>query len=66
MNACISMKIAMAKREWNQAKLAEVTGLSSTAVSRLANNQNWTCESLKMIANTFDMKVSDFVKLGED
>lgn len=66
MNACKSMKIAMAKREWNQAKVAEESGLSPTAVSRLANNQNWTADSLKRISELFGMEVSDFIKLGED
>ena len=66
MNACKSMKIAMVKREWNQGKMAEMSGLSPTAISRLANNQNWSCESLKRIATALDMKVSEFVQLGED
>jgi DNA-binding Xre family transcriptional regulator len=66
MNACKSMKIAMVKKDWNQAQMAEATGMSPTAVSRLSNNQNWSCESLKRVAAALDMKVSEFVKLGED
>jgi DNA-binding Xre family transcriptional regulator len=66
MNACKSMKIAMVKREWNQSKIVELTGMSSTAVSRLANNKNWTCESLERISSVLEMPVSEFVKLGED
>lgn len=66
MNACSSMKIAMIKKGLNQGQLAALTGMSQAAVSRLANNQNWSCESLKRIAGAMEMKVSDFVKLGED
>ena len=66
MNACKSMKIAMAKREWNQTKMAQATGMSQTAVSRLANKPNWSCASLERVSAVLDMPVSEFVKLGED
>lgn len=66
MNACKSMKIAMVKRDWNQTKMSEATGLSTTAISRLANNQNWTCDSLERISAALEMPVSEFVALGED
>lgn len=66
MNACKSMKIAIVKRDWTQSRLSDVTGLSQAAISRLANNQNWNCASLQRMADAFDMKVSEFVALGED
>lgn len=66
MNACKSMKIALVKKDWDQTKMSEVTGMSTTAVSRLACNPNWTCASLERIAGALEMSVSEFVKLGED
>lgn len=66
MNACKSLRIALAKKEMSRAQLSEALGLSITAVNRMANNPNWTCESLKKVSAVFGMKVSEFIALGED
>lgn len=66
MNAAKSMKIAMIKKGWNQSQLGERAGLSQAAVSGLANRSNWNCDSLQRMATAFEMKVSEFVALGED
>lgn len=66
MNAAISMKVAMAKRGFTQAQLAKLAGLTQSSISGLANRPNWNGESLQKIAAAFDMKVSEFVALGED
>lgn len=66
MNAPLSLRMALAKRGFKQSKLCEMTGMSSTAVSRLTTHPNWTCGSLQRVSDALGMKVSDFVKLGEE
>lgn len=66
MDAAKCMKIAMIKKGMSQEQLGHKIGLSQSAVSGMANRANWNCESLQRVADALDMKVSDFVKLGED
>lgn len=66
MNAPMSLRMALARKGIKQSKLCEITGMSSTAVSRLTTHPNWTCGSLQKVSDALGMKVSEFVALGED
>lgn len=66
MNAAKSMRVALAQRNMTQTNLAAKIGLTQAAISGLANRTNWNCESLVRVANGLNLKVSEFVALGED
>lgn len=67
MNLAKSMKVAMAMRGLNQGQLAALTGIHSTNLSKMMNGKYGIHdENLSKIAEAVNMKVSDFVKLGED
>lgn len=66
MNASKSLKIAMIRRGLGQAQMGAMLGISQAAMSRLSNRPNWTCESLQKVSDALGMKVSEFVKIGEE
>ncbi len=66
MNASKSLKVALAMKGWNQTQLADKAGLTQPSISGLAQRANWNVESLKKISLALGMKVSEFVKLGEE
>lgn len=62
-----SMRVALAMRNMNQLDLAEKAGIHRTNVSKMMSGKMIiTNERLQSIADAVGMKVSDFVKLGED
>jgi len=66
MNFRRSLKLALAKQDMTQKALAEKLGMRETSMSQLAAQTSCTGVTLQKIAKAFDMKVSEFVALGED
>lgn len=66
MNFRRSLKLALAQRDMTQKALAEQLGMRETSLSQLAAQTSCTGATLQKIAEAFDMKVSEFVALGED
>lgn len=61
-----SIRIAIETNNITRAVLAEKLGCGRPNVSKMIASGQFTTAMLKRLANAFDMKVSDFVKLGED
>lgn len=66
MNFRRSLKMALAQRDMTQKALAEKLGMRETSMSQLAAQTSCTGATLQKIADALDMKVSEFVALGED
>lgn len=65
MNTGKSIKIALAQRDWTQRMLAEKLGITEVAVSHLAKGTECSGSRLRSLAKAFNLKVSEFVELGE-
>lgn len=61
-----SLKIALLKNNMEQADLANKIGIHQANISKIACGKNITTETLGRLAGAFNMKVSEFVALGED
>ena len=66
MNVGKSIKVALAKKDMSQAALAKKMGLTHTWVSALANKPKASTATIEALALQFDMKVSEFLALGEE
>lgn len=66
MNVGKSLKVALARSGISQVELARRMGLTHTWVSALANKPEASTATIKSLSIQFDMKVSEFVALGED
>jgi len=67
VNLAKSLKFALINSGMTQTRLAEIVDSSPAYISNLATGRsNLQGEMLKKVAAAFDMKVSEFVKLGED
>ena len=66
MNVGKSIKVALAQKCMSQAVLAKRMGLTHTWVSALAKKPKASTATLEALAAQFDMKVSEFLALGED
>lgn len=66
MNVGKSIKVALAKREMNQQDLAEKMKVTKPYVSQLAGKAHAGMGTVSILAEAFDMKVSEFLALGED
>ena len=66
MNVGKSIKVALAQKCMSQAELAKRMGLTHTWVSPLANKPKASTATLEALVAQFDMKVSEFLALGED
>lgn len=66
MNVGKSIKVALVKKEMSQQDLAEKLNVSKPYVSQLAGKAHAGMGTVVLLADAFDMKVSEFVKLGED
>ena len=60
-----SLKIAMAMADEDTNDLAEALGVSYQAARRLIRNKHWNGSTLVKVADHFELKVSEFVMLGE-
>lgn len=66
MNVGKSIKVALAKREMRSGDLAKILGVTPQTVSNMSSRATCTGQMLIHLAQSFDMKVSEFVALGED
>jgi transcriptional regulator with XRE-family HTH domain len=66
MNVGKSIKVALAQKGMSQNELAKRMGLTHTWVSALANKKKASTSTIEALAAQLDMKVSEFVALGED
>ena len=66
MNISKSIRLALAEKHMNQADLAVKLGCKSPNVSIICSTGRTRTETLKRIADAFEMKVSSFIALGED
>jgi transcriptional regulator with XRE-family HTH domain len=66
MNLGKSIQIARAKHGLQVQELAEKLGMKPTSLSQLSSQKSCTGATLQKLAAAFDMKVSEFVALGED
>lgn len=66
MNLRKSVMIALAQRDMKQKDLADQLGMSQGSMSQLLGQRSCTGATLEKLAAAFDMKVSEFVRLGED
>ena len=66
MNLRKSVMIALAQRDMKQKDLADKIGMSQGSMSQLLGQKSCTGATLEKLSTAFDMKVSEFVALGED
>lgn len=66
MNIGKSLKIALLKHNMEQADLAEKIGIHQSNISRISCGKTITTETLARLAGAFNMKVSEFLAIGED
>ena len=66
MNVGKSLKIALAMKGIKQSDLAATVGMTTVWISRLANSEKAGMGSVEMLAKALDMKVSEFLALGEE
>lgn len=66
MNLRKSVMILLAQRDMKQKDLADQLGMSQGSMSQLLGQTSCTGATLQKLADAFDMKVSEFIKLGED
>lgn len=61
-----AIRVALAQRGMNQSDLAGKMGTGVANISAIINRGSSTTETVKKLADVFDLKVSDLMKLGED
>lgn len=66
MNVGKSIKVAMAMRDMNPSLLAEKMGVSRQYVSNLIHSKQIGIGTISKLSDVLNMKVSDFLALGED
>lgn len=66
MNVGKSIKVALAKKGQNQTQLASQMNCTQVWINRLANSRTAAMPTVESLAAAFDMKVSEFLALGED
>lgn len=66
MNVGKSLKIALIKKGMSQTELAKKMGVHDQWVSKLANSESAAQTTLVGLAEALEMKVSEFVALGEE
>lgn len=66
MNLSKSIRIALAERDLKQLDLAAGLGVQDSQVSRWVTKNTTTLDNIKRISKFFKLKVSEFIKLGED
>jgi len=66
MNIGKSIRVALAKKEMSQQDLAKKMEVSKPYVSQLAGRAHAGMGTVVLLADAFNMKVSEFLELGED
>ncbi len=65
MNLKKSLIIALAKNEKTGKELAENIGVTEGTITNMKQGRNQNMETVKKIAEYFEMSVSEFIALGE-
>lgn len=58
--------MALAKKDKTQADMAQVIGVTPATLSLIINRDVVPSDRIEQMAHAFDMKVSEFIELGED
>ncbi len=66
MNIKKSFRIALAKKGSTQADMAAVIGVTPATLSLILNREVIPSTRIQQMADIFGMKVSEFIKLGEE
>ncbi len=66
MNIKKSINVALAKKQITRQELASLMGISRTRVYAIAQQKGVQHETISALASALDMKVSEFIALGED
>lgn len=66
MNVGKSLKMALAKRGMNQTQMAAHLKCTVVWVNRIANSRSVSMSTVESLCDVLDMKVSEFLALGED
>lgn len=66
MNVGKSIKHALVKRGLNQTQLAAQMNCTRVWINQLANSRSASMSTVEQLAAALDMKVSDFLALGEE
>lgn len=61
-----SIRLALAHKNMSKTVLAQKMGCKLPSVSQLCARSCIKSETIQKLANVFEMKVSEFVALGED
>ena len=65
MNIGKSIKIALLHKGCTQKQLSKMLRVHISTVVRLANGRSCSMDRVNQLAEVFEMKVSDFIALGE-
>lgn len=65
MNIKKSLKVAMARNDFTAQDVADRMGVSRTRIYSIVSQVSPRNETIERLANVFDMKVSEFISLGE-
>lgn len=66
MNVGKSLKMALAKRGINQTQMAARLNCTVVWVNRIANSRSVSMSTVEGLCEALEMKVSEFLALGED
>lgn len=66
MNVGKSIKLALVMRNMKSGELAAALGVTASTVSVMSSRPTCSGQMLIQLAQRFEMKVSEFVALGED
>lgn len=61
-----SLRMILKNKGKTQQWLANEIGVESTIISKIANNKSNNLTYIKIIAKFFNMKVSEFIAIGEN
>lgn len=65
MNLSKSLKVAIAMRSLTQKQLGELSGLGAVTLSYMSRVGQCSTTTLQAICKVLEMKVSEFIALGE-
>lgn len=66
MNIAKSLNVALALKGMTRVALAKSMNVTTQSIYSVINRDKTNTASLKKIADALDMKVSEFIALGED
>jgi len=65
MNIKKSLNLALADADMSRVELAKILGVSKQRVYAISRQKTFMPETITAVAGAFDMKVSEFIALGE-